>query len=278
MRKTLTLVMALSTSMTSGTVSHGSDARAVTKADVIVFFGQSNCEGWAGINELPPTLRQPQHQLQIWSQSAQRWQPVTAGLNTNMTPAAPFFGAEIGMAEALNDGTGPVWLVKAALSPSSLGPTPGPWNEWGVNAGELYTLLLATVDAAMARLRQQGIEPRVRLVCMMQGESDAVPPALSLAYEQNLRELLTQLRRDLRQRHLVGSQQPWIRIGLINRGLLQVGFVGADIVRAAQRRVAAGLSRCDLIETSDLGLQGDLVHFDGDGLRELGRRFLAAPW
>ncbi|MCA8977281.1 MAG: hypothetical protein KDC98_21345, partial [Planctomycetes bacterium] len=242
------------------------------EADLVLFFGQSNCEGWAHPEGLPAGLRGAQPVVRIWNVVERRWQAVEAGRNTNYSPGAPFFGAELGLAAAAAGQTTPVWIIKAAQSPSSLGPTPGPWNEWGAHAGELYPLLIARVEMAADAIRKQGLVPRVRAIWMMQGESDALEKGLARGYAGHLEELLLTLRVDLELRDLVGRVPPRLRIGLIDARLGALGLPWTGRVRDAQRAVAANLSDCAVVETSDLSVLADGIHFDAAGLVELGRR------
>ena len=244
-------------------------------AEVMLLFGQSNCEGWAPVATLPHRLAGPQPMLRIWNLTAGEWQAVEAGVNTNMVAGAPFFGPEMGMVPRAAARANPLWIVKAAVSPSSLGPTPGPFNEWGATAGELYPLMLARLDAAVSELRRLGYRPRVRTCCMMQGESDAILPSLAAAYAANLGLLLTTLRADLAARQLVGEGPPAIRVGLVSDRLGAAGFGHVAEVRAAQAAVVETLELASTVETLDLSLAADGVHFDAAGLIELGVRLVA---
>ncbi|MCA8951940.1 MAG: hypothetical protein KDE27_20695 [Planctomycetes bacterium] len=262
-------------SVTTLPVRQGIVPRAGDEADIVLFFGQSNCEGWASVAHLPVRLQGPHPMLRIWNGPVGEWQAVEAGRNTNMNPTLRYFGAEIGMADSLGQRADPLWLVKIARSPSSLGPTPGPGNEWGAEAGELYAAMLQRLQHAGSALGALGLVPRVRLICMMQGESDAANPELAKAYDGNLERLLGRLRSDLRALGLVGNELPWVRLGLVNRDLVRVGLLGAPLVRAAQATVAQALADCDTIETTSFALLPDRIHFDVDGLLQMGRRFVA---
>lgn len=261
--------------VTVGPVERGVVPHPGDEADLVVFFGQSNCEGWAPVESLPPGLRGAHPGLRIWHDAAGAFQAVEAGHNTSMVMNAPFFGAEIGMALAAAGRPRPLWLVKAARSPSTLGPSPGPFSEWGAPAGELYSELLARLARAAGELRRLGYAPRVRLIAMMQGESDAAALPLAHDYGSHLEHLLTQLRSDLRELGLADAELPWLRLGLVNRHLVRLGFVGAPLVRAAQTTVAGLLARSDTVETSTLELLPDGLHFAASGLLNLGRRFVA---
>ena len=173
----------------------------------------------------------------------------------------------------------PVWLIKLALFHATLGPSPGPWSEWGAHGGELYAELLRRIDAAAAGARSLGLAPRVRLVCMMQGESDALDPALAAVYGRYLEELVRQLRSDLVVRELADVVPVPFRIGLVNPHLSLLGFPAVAAVREAQQRVAQVAPSCVAIETAGLPLQPDGVHFSVAGTLWLGRAFVTPlPW
>ncbi|MCR9243607.1 MAG: sialate O-acetylesterase [bacterium] len=244
-------------------------------ADLLVFFGQSNCEGHGQVTELPPRFRGPQPQVRIWT-GAGEWQPLEAGKNTHLAPNSGRFGPEVGFATQSSDGDAPVWLVKVGVGQTSLGPNPGPLNEWGPAAQELYPVLVGQVAAAAAALRQLGYAPRLRLVCMMQGESDAVSLGLAEAYEARLEEMIGRLHADLMQLRLLEEAGEWFCLGNIDARLERQGFQGTHVVRAAQQRVAARHGH-GLVTTSGLALRPDGVHFSTPGLLVLGGRF-AALW
>lgn len=244
-------------------------------ADLVVVFGQSNAEGFAALGDLPLDLLGPQPRLRIYNDWVAAWQPLQAGRNNQLFPDVARFGPELGMVVAMAERAAPLWLVKCAVAQSSLGPAPGPWNEWGPAAGELYPELLRRIDAAAQAARNSGLVPQVRLVCMMQGESDALSPALGAAYGANLVALVQQLRADLAARQLDRMGPAAVRIGLIAPGLPSAVFVAREAVRAGQQSAADVLLQCEVVETAGLELQPDQVHFAGAGLLGLGQRWLA---
>jgi lysophospholipase L1-like esterase len=52
-------------------------------------------------------------------------------------------------------------------------------------------------------------------------------------------------------------------------------FPEVRTVRIAQARTALLAGACALVETSELGLRSDGIHFNTDGVRELGTRMAA---
>jgi len=249
------------------------------EVDVVVLFGQSNAEGMATLAEVPVALRGAHPCIRIWNEAQSAFEPMQPGYNNTLFPLQMRVGPEIGMVEMALHLPRPVWLVKVALGQSSLGPNPGPWNEWGPQAGELYGEMVRRIGAAANAIRQLGLVPRVRLVCMMQGESDAIDPGLAQAYAGNLSDLITQMRSDLDVLDCQGKDVAWFRIGLVSPRLARVGFTEIGVVRLAQRAVALATERSDTVETRTLELAPDGVHFAFSALHELGREFLSRrPW
>lgn len=244
------------------------------EADIVVLFGQSNAEGATSLQYLPGELRDAHPQLRVWNDAAVAWQPLAAGVNNMLVPGMPTVGPEIGLTQAMGADTQPLWLVKCAVWASSLGPTPGPLNEWGPQAGELYPEMLRRIDAACVGVAALGLVPRVRLVAMMQGESDALDPLLAAAYATNLQHLLTQLRADLGARGVAPLTGPHFRLGLIHPSLVDAGFGHVQVVRAAQMATAAIVTGCDLVETRGMDLMPDRVHLSLAGSLALGGSFV----
>jgi hypothetical protein len=243
--------------------------------DLIVLFGQSNAEGGAPRAGLQEHLVGPLPMVRMWNDAMGAWQALEAGVNNTLFAGGVWAGPEMGIGEAMASAGRPLWLVKLALYATTLGPSPGPWNEWGVTAGELYPELLRRIDAAAAAARSLGLAPNVRLVCMMQGESDALDAGLAASYSRHLDRFVRQLRVDLAARALDGDTVVPFRIGLVSPHLAAAGFPFLTEVRLAQQRIAATVPACTAIETSGLPLQPDGVHFSLPGVLQLGRCFVA---
>ena len=99
----------------------------------------------------------------------------------------------------------------------------------------------------------------------MQGEADAHTDKIeATSYEKNLRLLIESLRTDL-----ASPDMPFV-IGQISKADL---WVYGDIVREAQAKVAQTTPHCALVDTSDLPLAGDGIHYSSEGHMQLGSRF-----
>jgi hypothetical protein len=243
-------------------------------ADVFVLFGQSNAEGAGDGSTLPPRLLGPRPHARIWSDPLGQFQAMEHGVNTRSYGLAGWCGPELTLAADLAGHDRTVYLVKFAWPATALGFTPGPWNEWGAPAQELYAIMQFRLASACAALRVQGLEPRVRGIFMMQGESDALQLGLATAYRQNLEQLIGTFRLDLLRAGLVAAPEvPFVLGGLPD---LHAGFTFAAQVRAAQASVVAALPRCAMIETRRFTMLADRVHFDAAGCLRLGAEFAAA--
>ncbi|MFY9344663.1 MAG: sialate O-acetylesterase [Planctomycetota bacterium] len=246
------------------------------EAEVYVLFGQSNAEGQAEAALLPAALRGRLPRCRIWNDGAAAFQALHEGVNTRTASPASWCGPELALARGLTAKGRTVWLVKLALGATALGPTPGPWNEWGVEAGELYAVLMFRVAAACNALRQQGLAPRVRGICMMQGESDATDADQAAGYRPRLLQLVDRMRADLLAAGDAGAEPVPFVLGLIHRELPASFFPFVARVRAAQAAVVAARPAVRAVETSGLSLLDDGVHLSTAGVVQLGELFAAA--
>lgn len=243
------------------------------EADVYVLFGQSNAEGYAPVEGLPLELVRAMPRSRVWALAARRFEALTAGRNGRTLTSTEWCGPELTLLRALAANGRTAYLVKVGIGQTSLGPQPGSLDEWGVDAGRLYPVLLATIAGAAADLRAQGLAPRVRGVMMMQGESDATSAALAAGYATALQRLVLQMRADLAAAAVDGGELVPFVFGRIRAGLPVSVFPFVDGVRQAQLAVATQLAACAVVETSGLSVLADQTHFDTAGVMELGLLF-----
>jgi hypothetical protein len=247
-----------------------------TPADVFVLFGQSNAEGHADGTLLPTRLVGARPRSRIWVDGAQSFQAMEHGVNTRSYGVPASCGPELSLADELAGVDGTIYLVKLAWPATTLGANPGPWNEWGAGAQELYAVLRLRIGSACAALRAQGLVPRVRGVFMVQGESDCMQEELARAYRGNLTEFVQALRHDLVvSGDAIGPEVPFV-LATVDRRLPAWFFPFAPTVRAAQRAVAATLPRCATVATESMTMQADNAHFATAGVVAMGREFAAA--
>lgn len=245
-------------------------------AELYVLFGQSNAEGHAQAALLPDDLRGPHPQCRMWDDAHGAFAPMQNGVNTHTYSPTTWCGPELTLGRGLAATRGTVHLVKCAFAMTALGPTPGPWNEWGIDAAELYAILRFRIDRAATALRAQGLVPRVRGVFLMQGESDATDVRWANLYPALLRDLVLGMRADLVAADLAETTAPIpFVLGAIDARLPPTVFPHVRAIRAAQRATMQ-LPRVDCVETSTLGLMPDAVHFDTLGVQQLGAAMAAA--
>lgn len=104
-------------------------------------------------------------------------------------------------------------------------------------------------------------------ILWMQGESDAQEPEVAEEYEENLRELMTCIRRDF------GNEDARVVIGRITDW--EVWKLG-DVVRAAQAEFVRKDGNAALVTSTDSYGNSDKWHYDTPGYLDLGRKFAEA--
>lgn len=160
-------------------------------------------------------------------------------------------------------------FVKHALGGTSLLAWAPEWDSTraaitgNAGAGPMYDHALAIVDSLRA-----GLEVDVAAVFWMQGERDARFAEVGPAYFENLESLITALRRDLDSPYL-----PFI-MGRVNAPADRYPAL-AD-VRAAQFRAVEEIPDVYLINTDDLSMHDDNLHYNTEGVKGMGRLFAEA--
>ena len=188
------------------------------------------------------------------------------------------FGPEASLAGAARNHFGEVYLYKFCWV-ARLDPRAVPTFSRGATAHDgLYGLMMQNWNAAANALREQGLEPDIKGIFWVQGEGDTRAtgqPDLLLyarAYEPNLTRFIADLRGDLpQQRYPI----PFVISQLHDQHIPRsVWEPGETLVRAAQAQVAANDEFTVLCPTDGLTIDNDqgLVHFDGQGLVDLGYR------
>jgi cysteine-rich repeat protein len=236
---------------------------------------------------LPPPLDAPQPDVRFWFDEgsffalfdpslridsgdtfvALQFQSDPSGLTFVTT--ANGFGPEIKLGRVLADAlTLDVAIVKFAVSGSSLAVD---WNP--ATAGSLYHQMRDDVAGALAALAAMGDSGQLAGVFWMQGEADAQTGAAAAAYEANLTSFIGQLRSDF-----ASSGLPFV-LGRINVNIdtsCCFSFPFKNEVRTAQANVAGAVSRTAMVDTDDLPLIGDTLHFAAPGQLALGEGFANA--
>jgi len=150
----------------------------------------------------------------------------------------------------------PFGIIKHGQGGTSLAER---WNPQ--DSSSLYAELKAKVDAARA-------SRPIRVVGMfwMQGEKDSKTQAYAEAYQKNLEQFIQQARADF------GSPDMVFIAGRVNPPVSKYPYV--KTVRAAQERCAS--KNYYFVDCDGLPKLKDHVHYNTDGLVEMGRRFAKA--
>ncbi len=176
----------------------------------------------------------------------------------------PHFGPEIGFGRGLISAghREPMALIKHGRGATNLAED---WHPFAATGKLLYRDFIEQVRAAQARLEATGESCEIQALIWCQGESDSTRREWAEAYEENLQRLFTWMRADL------GCENLPVLLVLTGEGKANPAMADTELVRQAQRNVAAGDSRVMLVEADDLTLL-DHVHYDAPSQLKLGRR------
>jgi hypothetical protein len=221
-------------------------ARAEEPLDVYIFAGQSNMAAKGSeYDKLPAELQREQKSVFVFGEN--RWISLAPSQDAR-------FGPEISCAATLSEALGkPFGIVKHAKGGTSLA------EKWDPDDPEsLYAELKAMVDAARA-------SRPIRVVGMfwMQGEKDSKTQAYAEAYQKNLEHFIQRTRADFRSPDMV------FIAGRVNPPKSKYPFV--EIVRTAQEQCV--VENYNFIDCDDLPKLKDKIHYNTDGVVEMGRRF-----
>jgi hypothetical protein len=157
-----------------------------------------------------------------------------------------------------------IYLVKYAVGGTNLGYQ---WNPANTDAGALYPLFKARVNAALSKLVQDGKTPTVAGMIWMQGEDDSTIPSYAVNYGMNLRNFITSVRTDFNapdMRFVAG------RISYMSEKWAPRSQI--DFVRNAQWNIGSLVPNTACVNTDDLewAFYG---HYGTQGQIDLGNRF-----
>lgn len=262
---------------------------------LFILAGQSNMLGYqSNLDDLPPRLRQSQKNV-LWYDRQDQWVPLEAPTEPLLPPdpslpVPPFesyhpehshkvnnsvgFGPEISLGENLANGLNEtVALVKYSRNGTNLDTQ---WDP-GLDANgdpkdTLYPRMKQRVFQAIADLSALGYTVEVSGFFWMQGESDASHPEMAQNYESNLTHFIQTIRQDFNRPNL-----PFI-YGMVHFGNQHekpnntINCCG-DIVRSAQINVQTTIPHTRAVETRNLSLNRDLLHFDSNGILTIGNLF-----
>ncbi|MCF7808824.1 MAG: T9SS type A sorting domain-containing protein [Candidatus Marinimicrobia bacterium] len=172
-----------------------------------------------------------------------------------------YFGPEYMLARAMaTSGINDLGVIKLAYGGTTLAQD---WQKGNTSTEELYQLFLDQVGIATDSLQIWGIEYEFIGMAWMQGESDAAYSDMATNYETNLRQFLQDVRSDL--------NTPNLKVVLGE--IANTGHYPYSVdVRDAQAAVAISDPLVSLINTDDLPIGPDNVHWGTQEIITLGTR------
>jgi hypothetical protein len=243
-----------------------------SSSGLIVIAGQSNAIGYAIAEQSDPGLglTVPFGAVQLQTKVGQANNPITwtfdlspQALQPYTTGNVPSMGSELTMGRMLRAAAPRFnYIGKFALGDSSLAQMWIPASTYPTNPGppNLYSQLVSYISTCVANSRQP-----VGTFVWIQGETDATVSADANAYAANLTTFIDSLR----------STFGNFRVVIVELNAAH-SYAYASIVRAQQASYVAGAANALLVNTDDIALGGDGIHYDARGQALLGYRVGAA--
>jgi hypothetical protein len=194
---------------------------------------------------------------------------LSVGTN-NRGLSAGQFGPELSFGAAQSSATrNPAYLLKYAAGATSLASN---WNP--TTPGAQWTAFRQNIDGGLRALAAAGKMPIVDSFLWAQGETDAQNLTNANAYATNLENFITEVRNTALAQYTVSPNYTVAISGLPAQDIVSIPHQA--IVRSAQQTVAAAAANRVYVDTLDLTLNPDAIHFNTQGAINLGRRFSAA--
>ncbi len=222
--------------------------------------GQSNMDGCGRGEELPAMFRSHPKNVVTWDNQKKLWVELTK--DSMATARRQQFGPEMAFAHRLAK-TYPNHTI--AISKTSAGGTKL-HTQWVPGKG-MYQRFIRNFRNAIAHLKEAGLEYEVSGMLWMQGESDSETVEMAGAYEENLKLLIADVRKQTGNARL-----PFV-MGRISSSLLKKtpwNFDQAETVQEAQEAVAGQDGNVHIINTDKLSTRKDNTHFDTKAQLTLG--------
>jgi len=232
--------------------------------DTVILAGQSNARGTALLSMLASPYETPYPGVRLYDSTpfyhrSREWGdlgPVTSSANYG-------YGCELSLGRDLDADAGwpNVAIYKCAEGSTSL------TSDWApATVGQNWDELTDVYARAVACLPNAGDSLNVRAFIWIQGESDTVVEAHSLAYEANLTAFIAAVRAEF------GAGLPFWIVRLTTPN--PFGAYEANVI-AAQNAVAAADGKVHIVAPPS-PLQGDGVHFTAAGLVAIGQTLAAS--
>lgn len=232
-------------------------------------------------NPYPPGFNYPNH----YTPTAGNYQPFR-GVSLMPQPKQAHY---TGLAVRIHEYAGePIYVIPFAIGGSSLaqretvplngGLTGQAWfdpdqqSSWSAgDPSNCYARLLDVLDAAKIAFEAQGDTGECIGIVWTQGEEDSTTAARADRYYRNCVALKAQVRAAIRERSLCSISAhkiPWIAPKVRPNVL----WVYADVINAAIDRMVDEDPYSRSVQTSDLPMMLDGIHYSGTGMNTLGQR------
>lgn len=182
------------------------------------------------------------------------------------------FGPEIGIAEATHETHGgKLFLIKYACGASNLN------DDWVSKDTQMYSGMITYIKEQMSNLGEKGYNPTIKAFCWMQGEGDSYYGYYQ-RYQANTRAFIANIREDLKDYSLSGSEIAFIDAGINNNGARWQYW---KQVNEAKQKVAAESEYNFYVDTIGAGMHTnqeprgnvDADHYDSESEVLLGHLF-----
>ena len=231
-------------------------------------------------NPYPPGFNYPNH----YTPTAGNYQPFR-GISVMPQPKQSHY---TGLAVRIHEYAGePIYVIPFAVGGTSLaqreaiplsGLTGQAWfdpdqqSSWSAgDPSNCYARLLDVLDAAKIAFEAQGDTGECIGIVWTQGEEDSTTAARADRYYRNCVALKAQVRAAIRERGLCSISAhkiPWIAPKVRPNVL----WVYADVINAAIDRMVDEDPYSRSVQTSDLPMMLDGIHYSGTGMNTLGQR------
>jgi hypothetical protein len=252
------------------------------KYHIVIVAGQSNCLNiHTSVSELPESvadslipffyeLYYPPSgvTLPLVTSSDNCWETLHYHMREgSVGPTYPFFGPEMILGRTLAETLDSVAIFKFGVAGSNLGYE---WNPESTTGVQIFKAFMDKLHIAEQKLRDRGDDFEWYAFTWMQGEGDAIYSNYAAAYYTNLGRFFQTIRDTLNQ-----SDLPVV-FGLIADELPLGTYPYRDTVRKAQIRFANDNPDVTMINTAAYPMDTDNVHFNSEGVMQLGNDMAAA--
>ena len=233
-----------------------------SKRTLTLLIGQSNADGLGEASEIPNEYLDFTGKF-IYGLNADEFEQLDPERNTSFNKNEALFGIEISYLECRQRSESEeVYLIKWSKGGTALCATEND-DDWNVNEeGEMYDQLLGKIDFCLNNLISDWEDPIIDEVVWIHGSFDASHEECAKNYEENLKELVNSLRAHL-------GYDVEFKITTLNNAHPS-SF--KNLTNDAKESVADDLPNVKIIKTNRLGTENDNVHFNSQGLIELGLR------